>query len=54
MEMLDFNGEKNVAPLSFDIEKDILFEVNLSTFKYKHSLTGYLKNIVIDFTLEDA
>lgn len=54
MEMLDFNGEKNVAPLSFDIEKDIVFEVNLSTFKNKQSLKGYLKNIVIDYTLDSA
>ena len=48
MNMLDFNGEKNVEILSMPIEKDLVFEVNLSTFKNKETVKGYLKNVVLN------
>ncbi len=48
-EMLDFNGEKNVAILSFPIEKKVVFEVNLSTYKNKESLKGYSKGIYAEY-----
>ena len=48
-EMLDFNGERNVALLSFPIEKKIVFEVNLSTYKNKESLKGYVKGVYAEY-----
>jgi hypothetical protein len=49
LEMLDFNGEKNVINLSFPLIKSIVFEVNLSTYKNKESLKGYLKYICTEY-----
>jgi len=48
-EMLDFNGERNVALLSFPIEKKVVFEVNLSTYKNKESLKGYVKGVYTEY-----
>ena len=50
VEMLDFNGEKDVKPLILPINKTVLFELNLSTFKNRESLKGFVKNIVVDFS----
>lgn len=49
VEMLDFNGEKDVKTLALPVEKTLLFELNLSTFKNKESLKGFLRKIVCDF-----
>ena len=53
LEILNFNGEKDVEKLSFPIEKSVLFELNLSTFKQRESLKGYLRNIVLEFNDSD-
>lgn len=45
-QMLDFNGEKNVYKLSLPIKKELLYELNLSTFNGVVSLKGYLKKII--------
>jgi len=49
IEILDFNGEKNVYALSQNVQKSIIFEVNLSSYKNRESLKGYLKNVVAHF-----
>lgn len=48
VEFLDFNGEKNVETLMLPTQKDIIFELNLSTFRNKESLKGYVKGINLD------
>ncbi len=49
LEMLDFNGERNVLPLLLPIKKKVLFEINLSTYKNRESLKGYSRQVVCDF-----
>lgn len=53
VEMLDFNGEKNVSHLSFPVNKKIVFEVNLSTYKNKESLKGYAKHVLVDYAQDE-
>ncbi len=50
IEMLDFNGESNVLTLSLPINKKVLFEINLSTYKNKPSLKGYSRQVIADFS----
>ncbi len=45
LELLDFNGEKNVEPLMLPVEKDVVFELNLSVFRNRESLKGYVKSV---------
>ncbi len=49
IEILDFNGEHNVFALSLPINKKVIFETNLSTYKNKQSLKGYSKHVVVDY-----
>ena len=49
VEMLDFNGEKNVTPLSFSVNKKIVFELNLSVFKNRESMKGFVRNVVVEY-----
>ncbi len=49
LEMLDFNGGGNVTALSLPIDKKVLFELNLSTYKNKVSLKGYSRQVIVDY-----
>ena len=49
IDMLNFNGQKDVAPLSYPIDKKIVFETNLSTFRGKEYLKGYVKAVCVDY-----
>lgn len=49
IDMLDFNGQKDVMPLSLDIDKKVVFETNLSTFRGKEYLKGYVKAVCVDY-----
>ena len=49
-EMLDFNGEKNVKKLALPIKKTILFEANLSSYKNRESLKGYVRYVCPDYS----
>lgn len=49
IEMLDFNGGKHVSVLSFPVVKNVLFELNLSLYKSKYSLKGYVRNVVAEY-----
>jgi len=48
IEMLDFNGAKDVEILSLPIKKTLVFETNVSTFRGVENLKGYLKQIVVN------
>lgn len=53
IEILDFNGEGNVDTLALPIDKKVLFELNLSTFRGKESLKGYARQVFtedVDFS----
>ena len=50
IEMLDFNGYNHVLPLHIPIEKKVLFEVNLSSYKGRQSIKGYVRNVCCDYT----
>ncbi len=50
IEMMDFNGVKNIDILALPINKQLIFETNVSTFKNKEYVKGYLKNIVADYS----
>ena len=52
IEMLDFNGVNDVPILSYPVPKTLVFELNISTFRNKRSIKGFLRNVVCDF--EDA
>lgn len=49
IEMLDFNGEKNVLPLSLPVEKSVVFELNLSVYKSRESLKGYVRCVIPEY-----
>ncbi|MBE5734193.1 MAG: single-stranded-DNA-specific exonuclease RecJ [Clostridiales bacterium] len=49
IEILDFNGEKNVLPLSLPINKKVVFEFNLSTFKNREYLKGYSRYVLPEY-----
>lgn len=48
LEMLDFNGAGHVDLLSLPLEKKLVFDTNLSTFKGREYLKGYLKQIIVE------
>ena len=53
IEILDFNGEKDVFYLRLPVEKRIVYEVNYSVYKGRESVKGYLKKIVADYNGHD-
>ncbi len=50
LEMLDFNGESHVETLMLPIEKTVVFETNVSTFKNRTSIKGFVRDVVPDFS----
>ncbi len=54
IELLDFNGEKNVLPLSFNVNKKVVFELNLSVYKNRESLKGYVRKVIAEYGNYDA
>ncbi len=50
IDMLNFNGQKDVEVLSLPIEKKIVFETNLSLFKGKEYLKGYVKAVCPNYS----
>lgn len=53
MEILDFNGEKDVFYLRLPVEKRVVYEVNYSVYKGRESVKGYLRKIIADFEGQD-
>ncbi|MBO4251593.1 MAG: single-stranded-DNA-specific exonuclease RecJ [Clostridia bacterium] len=49
VEMLDFNGAKDLEILASPLKKAVVFELNLSTFKNKKSVKGFLRTVVSEF-----
>lgn len=49
LDVLDFNGEKNVLTLSLPVDKKVVFEINLSTFKGRESIKGYSRAVCPDY-----
>ncbi len=49
VEMLDFNGASDVQTLAYPVPKTLVFELNVSTFRNKRSIKGFLRNVVCDF-----
>lgn len=54
LQMLDFNGEKNINILCLPIEKKIVFDINYSVFKGNESVKGFVKDIVADYSNVDS
>ena len=50
LEMLNFNGEKDVATLNLAVPKKIVFEINVSTFKGKEYVKGYVRGVKADYS----
>ena len=49
LDMLDFNGGANVLPLSLPVAKTVVFEPNLSVFKSRTSLKGYVRAVMPEY-----
>ncbi len=49
-EMLYFNGAEEINSFALPLDKWVVFEINLSTFKNKEYLKGYVKNVVLDYS----
>lgn len=49
LEMLEFNGEKHVLPLSLPVDKKVIFEINLSSYKGRESIKGYVRNVCPEY-----
>lgn len=45
LDMLDFNGEKNVFPLSLPVSKKVVFEINRSVYKNRESIKGIVRSV---------
>lgn len=52
LEMLNFNGLEDVSILSMPTKKTILFETNVSTFRNKESIKGFVKKIVPEYDFD--
>lgn len=50
IEMIDFNGENDVLPLSLSLRKDVVFEFNLSIYKGKEYIKGFVKTVCPDYS----
>ena len=49
MEMLNFNGQDDLDVLRLPIQKRIVFEVNISVFRNKENIKGYVKAVCPDY-----
>ncbi len=49
IEMLDFNGGGHVEQLLLPVDKKVLFEINVSTFKGRQSIKGYVRAVYPDY-----
>ena len=49
IEMLDFNGAGDVDVMSYPVRKTLIFDLNLSTFRERTSLKGFLREISCDY-----
>ena len=54
LEMLDFNGENHVETLRLPIGKTVVFETNVSTFKNRTSIKGFVRDVVPDYSNLDS
>jgi hypothetical protein len=54
MDMIDFNGQKNVMPLSYPINKKVAFEINISTFKSREYVKGFVKAVCPEYNDFDS
>lgn len=50
LEMLDFNGESHVETLRLPVDKTVIFETNVSTFRNRVSVKGFVREVVPEFT----
>lgn len=48
VEMLDFNGEKDFSLLKSSVKKTLVFELNLSVYRGRKSLKGFLKAVACE------
>ena len=48
IDLMYFSGAKNLKILESDVEKKILFEVNLSKFKGREYIKGYVRDLLYD------
>ena len=53
VDLLYFNGEKDVFALRLPVRKKLVYEVNYSVYKGHESAKGYLKTIVPEFGNDD-
>lgn len=49
LELLNFNGGKDVFNLALPTKKSILLELNYSVFKGRESVKGFVKNVITNF-----
>ena len=50
IQMLNFNGESDLIPLSLNVEKQIVFEINYSVFRNTQSIKGFVKSVVPNYS----
>ncbi len=49
VDMLNFNGSNDVETLSLPIYKKVVFEINVSRFKNRESLKGYVRSVCPEY-----
>ena len=49
IDMLNFNGEKDVEVLNLPVDKKVIFEINRSTFKNKEYIKGYVRSVIAEY-----
>jgi hypothetical protein len=48
IELLYFSGAKNLKIIESDVRKDFIFEINLSRFKGREYIKGYVRDLLYD------
>lgn len=52
IELMYFNGERRLKLMQSEIDKHVVFECNLSTYRGKEYLKGFIKDIIFDIVPE--
>ncbi len=54
LDMIYFNGAKNLEILSHDFKKDIIVEINTSTYNGREYVKGFIKKVYSEFEITES
>ncbi len=54
VELMYFNGEKDINLLESDVKKQIVFELGINSFNNREYVTGYIKSVYEQFSITNS